>query len=64
MYLKCHTLKPSIPPNNLNKGKHHENVSVYYRAFNIDWKASITALKSVITSPKFTNFVTIGDKNN
>ena len=27
-------------------------------------KLLLTALKSVITSPKFTNFVTIGDKNN
>ena len=27
-------------------------------------KLLLTALKSVITSHKFTNFVTIGDKNN
>ena len=45
MDLKCHTQNPEIAPNNLNKGKHQSNVSVYYKTCNIDRKASISSFK-------------------
>ena len=63
-YLKCHTQNPWIPPNNLIKENTRSMLLFTKEPLILTGKLLLTALKSVISSPKFTNVETISDKNN
>ena len=54
--------KPLNTINNLNKVKHQRMFLCAIEPLILTGKLRLTALKSVISSPKFTSFVAISDK--
>ena len=40
-----------------------DNISVYHKGYHIGLQASMKNLKRLLSTPKFTNFVTVSHKN-